>query len=88
MPQDLKHDDLYVVIISAKEERSQLYDLCVKYNIPILYPELFKEKKVQNLWGISKTGVGLVGTAIARSVPNNRIIHSINELQNILNNLN
>lgn len=88
MPQDVKHDDLYVVIISTKKERKQLYDLCVKYNIPILYPELFKEKKIYNLWGISKSGIGLVGTAIVRSVPNNKIIHSINELHNVVNNLN
>lgn len=81
MPQDMKHDDLYVVIISTKEERNQLYDLCVKYNIPILYPELFKEKKVHNLWGISKTVIGLVGTVIARNTDKDKIFHSIDSLE-------
>lgn len=81
MPQDVKHDDLYVVIISTKEERNQLYDLCVKYNIPILYPELFKEKKVHHLWGISKSGVGLVGTVIARNTDKDKIFHSIHSLE-------
>ena len=77
------HDDLYVVIISTKEERNQLRDLCVKYNIPILYPEPFKEKKVHHLWGFSKSGVGLVGTAIARYTPKDHLIHSIEELEKI-----
>ena len=81
MPQDNKHDDLYVVIISTKKERNQLYDLCVKYNIPILYPLLFKEKKVHNLWGISKTGIGLVGTVIARNTDKEKIFHSIHALE-------
>jgi len=86
MPQDVKHDDLYVVIISTKKERNQLYDLCVKYNIPILYPKLFIEKKVHNLWGISKTGVGLVGTVIARSTDKDKIFHSIISLENSVKN--
>lgn len=81
MPQDMKHDDLYVVIISTKEERNQLYDLCVKYNIPILYPELFIEKKIYNLWGISKSGIGLVGTAIARNTKKDMIFHSLYSLE-------
>lgn len=84
MPQTEKYDDLYVVIISTLEERNQLHDLCVKYNIPVLYPELFKQKKIQNLWGVSKTGIGLVGTVVARSTPKERVLHSLNELENVL----
>lgn len=84
MPQDVKHDDLYVVIISTKKERNQLYDLCVKYNIPILYPELFEEKKIYNLWGISKSGIGLVGTIIAKHISKSYIFHSIEELKKLI----
>lgn len=87
MPQDVKHDDLYVVIISTKEERNQLYDLCVKYNIPILYPELFKEKKVHHLWGISKSGAGLVGTVIARNTKKDKIICDLTILEKTLTKL-
>lgn len=78
------HDDLYVVVISTKEERNQLHDLCVKYNVPIIYPDLFKEKKVHRLWGISQSGIGLIGTVIARNTAKDHIIYSLDKLEKII----
>ena len=81
--QERKQNDHYVVVISSREERDQLKALCIKHNISLTYPELFKEKKIQPLWGISKSGVGLVGTIIARNTPKDHIFHSIDELDRI-----
>lgn len=85
MPQINQQDDLYVVIISTKEDRNRLYNFCLNNNIPILYPKLFKEKKIYHLWGLSKTGVGLVSTIIARHTKTNHIVHSIDELKTVFN---
>lgn len=84
--QERKQNDLYVVVISTREERDQLKALCIKHNIPLTYPELFEEENIQPLWGISNDGIGLVGTVIARNAPKDHIIRSIEELDNILNN--
>ena len=79
--QERKQNDLYVVVISAREERDQLKALCIKHYIPLTYPEWLKE--IQSLWGINEDGVGLVGTLIARYTPSDHIIHSIEEFNSI-----
>ena len=47
--QERKQNGLYVVVISTREDRDQLEALCVKHNIPLLYPKLFEEEKIQPL---------------------------------------
>lgn len=85
MPREIKKDDLYVVIIETEEERKTLHDLCVKYDIPILYPELFDEEEplTCHLFGVSESGVGLVGTMVARFTPKDHILHLSNGLEKI-----
>lgn len=82
--QERKQNDLYVVVISTREERDQLKALCIKHNIPLTYPELFEEENIQPLWGINSDGIGLVGTAVARFTPKNQIIYSLDKLEQIL----
>lgn len=82
--QERKQNDLYVVVISTREERDQLKALCIKHNIPLTYPELFEEENIQPLWGINSDGVGLVGTVIARYTSKNQIFHSIDDLENAI----
>ena len=84
MSKEINSNDLYVVVISSKEERDELKAICVKLNIPIIYPELFEEEEIHHLWGISKSGVALVGTIIARNTPKDHIIHSLKELESYL----
>lgn len=79
--QERKQNDLYVVVISAREERDQLKTLCIKHNIPLTYPELFEEENIQPLWGINNDGVGLAGTVIARYTPKEHVFHSITDLE-------
>lgn len=79
--QERKQNDLYVVVISTREERDQLKALCIKHNIPLTYPELFEEENIQPLWGINNDGVGLVGTVIVRHTPKENIFHSIIDLE-------
>lgn len=83
MSKEINLNDLYVVVISSKEERDELKAICVKHNIPLLYPELFEEEEIHHLWGISKSGVGLVGTVVARYTPKKNIFHSIKEMEYI-----
>lgn len=82
MPQN-NNEKLYVAIISSKKEKDELFKLCKKYNVPIQYPELFRDKKVYPLWGISKSGVGLVGTIIARFTKKDHILHTTKEIKKI-----
>ena len=51
-------------LVLHEGEKGRLYDICVKYNIPITYPDLFSDNTHYYLWGISKKGIGLVGTII------------------------
>ena len=81
MPQQIKKDDLYVVIISSMKERRKLYELCVAKNIPIFYEEIFTSKDLNHLYGISSSGVGLIGTMVARHTPKDHIFHSTKELE-------
>lgn len=81
---ETKLNDLYVVVISSKEERDELKSLCVKHKIPMIYPELFENTEINHLWGISNSGVGLVGTIIARHTPKDHIVHNVKELEQLL----
>lgn len=66
-----------------KGEKSKLYDICMKYNIPIRYPNLFIDDIHYYLWGISKDGIGLIGTIIMNylSDSNGTIFCSLEELE-------
>lgn len=69
-----------------KGEKSKLYEICIKYNIPIIYPELFSDDTHYYLWGIRKTGIGLMGTIIMNYLEENNgtIFHSLYELEEYL----
>lgn len=69
-----------------KGEKSKLYEICIKYNIPIIYPELFSDDTHYCLWGIRKTGIGLMGTIIMNYLQENNgtIFHSLYELEEYL----
>ena len=61
-------------------------NICVKYNIPITYPDLFSDDTHYYLWGISKKGIGLVGTIIMNYLSYNSgtIFHTLDELEEYL----
>lgn len=69
-----------------KGEKSRLYEICIKYGIPISYPSLFAVDTHYYLWGISKKGIGLVGTVIMNylSENNGTIFQSLDELEEYL----
>ncbi len=69
-----------------KGDKKRLYEICIKYGIPITYPRLFEDDTHYYLWGIRKTGVGLVGTIIMNylSENNGTIFHSLEELEEYL----
>ena len=69
-----------------KGEKSKLYDICIKYNIPIRYPNLFIDDTHYYLWGISENGIGLIGTIIMNhlSYSNGTIFNSLDELEQYL----
>jgi len=69
-----------------KGDKKRLYEICIKYGIPITYPSLFEDDTHYYLWGISKTGVGLVGTIIMNylSENNGSIFQSLEEVEEYL----
>lgn len=69
-----------------KGEKSRLYDICIKYGIPITYPKLFADDTHYYLWGVRKTSIGLIGTVIMNSIEQNNgtILHSLDELEEYL----
>lgn len=73
-------------LVLHEGEKGRLYDICVKYNIPITYPDLFSDNTHYYLWGISKKGIGLVGTIIMNylSYSNGTIFHTLYELEEYL----
>ena len=69
-----------------KGEKSRLYDICIKYGIPITYPKLFADDTHYYLWGVRKTSIGLIGTVIMNLIEQNNgtIFHSLDELEEYL----
>ena len=51
-------------LVLGKEEKKELYEICIEHNIPISYSDLFKDEEDHNLWGISRRRIGLVETII------------------------
>ncbi len=70
-----------------KGEKRRLYEICIKYNIPITYPQLFLNEDNYYLWGISSAGIGLISTIIMNHLNKNNgiIFHSLEELEEFLN---
>ena len=73
-------------LVLGKGEKRKLYELCIKYGIPIIYPDLFMDNNDYYLWEISNDGIGLVGTIIMHHLKQNngKIFHSLNELEEYL----
>lgn len=73
-------------LVLHEGEKGRLYDICVKYNIQITYPDLFSDDTHYYLWGISKKGIVLVGTIIMNylSYNNGTIFHTLDELEEYL----
>lgn len=69
-----------------KGEKNRLYEICIKYKIPIRYPNLFLDNTHYYLWGIRKTGIGLIGTVIMNYLKDNNgtVFYSLNELEKYL----
>ena len=67
-------------------EKKKLYEICIKYNIPITYPALFLDDTHYYLWGVRKTGIGLIGTIIMNYLEanNGTIFQSLDELEEYL----
>ena len=73
-------------LVLKEGEKGKLYEICIKYGIPITYPILFENDTHYYLWGIRKTGIGLIGTVIMNylSKNNGTIFHSLDELEEYL----
>lgn len=67
-------------------EKNRLHQICIKYEIPIKYPNLFSDDTHYSLWGISENGIGLIGTIIMNYLQENNgtIFNSLDELEEYL----
>ena len=74
------------LVLHDIKDKNELFKLCLKYKIPITYPEVFIDDKIYYLWGISKDGVGLIGTIIMNCLEKSgdTIFTSINDLKEYL----
>ena len=77
-------------LVLKEGEKGRLYEICIKYGIPITYPSLFEDDTHYYLWGISKNGIGLIGTIIMNYLSNNngKIFNSLNEFEEYLERMN
>ena len=74
-------------LVLNEGETKKLKELCIKYNIPITYPDLFNEDEpFHPMWEFSRDGIGLTGTAVMRcfSEKGIKIIHGVDELEEFL----
>ena len=78
-------DELCGLVLKEGEKR-RLYEICIKYEVPIIYPNLFSNDTHYYLWGISKNGIGLIGTIIMHYLNENngKIFNSLDELEEYL----
>ena len=76
-------NDSIVGLVINDGEKDKLYQICIEYSIPILYPSLFKDDKNHHLWAFSKRGIGLAGTCIMMNL--DLVLHGIDELRMYLN---
>ena len=74
-------------LVLNEGETKNLKELCIKYNIPITYPDLFNEDEpFHPMWAFSRGGIGLSGTAVMRCFSERgiRIFRGVEELENFL----
>lgn len=73
-------------LVLKKGEKKILLDICIKYGVTITYPSLFTDDNHYPLWGISKNGIGLVGTIIMNHLEQNEgtIFHTLDEFEEYL----
>lgn len=81
-----KLEDELCGLVLKEGEKKRLYEICIKYGVPIKYPNLFIDDTHYYLWGISKNGIGLVGTVIMHYLNENngKIFNSLDELEEYL----
>lgn len=73
-------------LIIQKGEKLKLYKLCKKYNITILYEELFEDNNDYYMWGINDNGIALIGTVLLNYLSSNNqiIFKSLDEFESYL----
>lgn len=81
-----KLEDELCGLVLKEGEKKRLYEICIKYGVPIKYPNLFIDDTHYYLWGIRKSGIGLVGTVIMHYLNENngKIFNSLDELEEYL----
>ena len=81
----MQNDKGLIGLVLEPRAKGRLLDLCIHYHIPITYPKLFKSKKHYFLWGLSKDGIGLIGTLAISKLP--IVLHGVDELESYLESL-
>ena len=81
-----KLEDELCGLVLKEGEKKRLYEICIKYGVPIKYPNLFIDDTHYYLWGIRKSGIALVSTVIMHYLKENngKIFDSLDELEEYL----
>lgn len=80
----LQKEQIYGVVIETLQEQKELILVCRKFGINLNYPELENDQKLHHLWGFTKTGLGLIGTTIIKTLLEEQIFHGVKEVKEFL----
>ena len=69
-------------LVIGNGEKHKLKELCLKYNVPIIYEELFNDDYDYHLWGFNEKGIGLISTIIIKNLV--VVLHNLNEFEEYL----
>lgn len=71
-------------LVIKGNEKQKLKEICIKYNIPLSFEELFEDDNEYHLWAFNRFGIGLAGVQI---MMNSRlIIHGLSDFENYIKN--
>ncbi|MBQ9266217.1 MAG: hypothetical protein IJ186_04035 [Bacilli bacterium] len=71
-------------LVIEGNEKQKLKEICIKYNIPLSFEELFEDANEYHLWAFNRFGIGLAGVQIMMNLK--LIIHGLSDFENYIKN--
>jgi len=75
-------NELIGLFVRNKKERKEIHKVCIKYDFPLLYPNIFNGKNY--LYAFNKDGIALTGTFIISKLKT--VVHGPLEFEEYLKN--
>lgn len=71
-------------LVIEGNEKQKLKKICIKYNIPLSFEELFEDDNEYHLWAFNCFGIGLAGVQIIMNLK--LIIYGLCDFENYIKN--